>query len=611
MRHAEGRLKAELQTIIGCFLAVSAVCACVARPVAAQGTTAAQAEPLTLTTENTVILDRSVYAGRFLQFYLIKFFVGEKEAAPYAVNEKSDRAGSRHFPLIAEDGKKPIPDGRNVIAVGDTRFLPPEERERLASNPGAILLRRVGKAVVVAGSPFNDGWGAPVKAMATFLDRVAGIRFYAPGDLWVSRPQRGSMTVATLDFFQPQLFVTSNLSAYIERNAEWLRMNPNANRMTLIANHNLANMFPPQKYGKTHPEIYEMRGGKRVVPAYLDGGAAWNPCLSAEALPELAMSHVRGVMQKKLPPRSVSFGVMDCAFDCECPACQESVKRHNGSYSHLYYTFMNKVARMCQQEFPELYLTTLGYSNVRTPPVGMKVAPNIAIKVVTKTYRLVEPAWAQAEKARIKAFSDLGGKWWIHDWCFSGVSPRSYLRQYGAFLQWGHQNGMLGAYIEWTPGESWYLDGAKYWILMQLMSDPYQDVDLLWKRHCEDMYGTASETMYRFFAHFADRYVYAPNHIGLDDLPRQEPAMHTAEDLAYQRSLLEKAAGLTKDDSLAQQRLACVMRYFRAHELFAQATAEPHRLDFTFKGAALEGFTERDTLLDSKHKTSGRLLRVG
>jgi len=175
MRHAEGRLKAELQTIIGCFLAVSAVCACVARPLAAQGTTAAQAEPLTLTPENTVILDRSVYAGRFLQFYLIKFFVGEKEAAPYAVNEKSDRAGSRHFPLIAEDGKKPIPDGRNVIAVGDTRFLPPEERERLASSPGAILLRRTGNAVVVAGSPFNDGWGAPMKAMATFLERVAGI----------------------------------------------------------------------------------------------------------------------------------------------------------------------------------------------------------------------------------------------------------------------------------------------------------------------------------------------------------------------------------------------------------------------------------------------------
>ncbi|MBM4049018.1 MAG: hypothetical protein FJ279_28295, partial [Planctomycetes bacterium] len=78
-----GRLKAELQTVIGCILAASTVCACVARPLAAQGTTAAQAEPLTLTPENTVILDRSVYAGRFLQFYLIKFFVGEKEAAPY------------------------------------------------------------------------------------------------------------------------------------------------------------------------------------------------------------------------------------------------------------------------------------------------------------------------------------------------------------------------------------------------------------------------------------------------------------------------------------------------------------------------------------------------
>jgi hypothetical protein len=178
----------------------------------------------------------------------------------------------------------------------------------------------------------------------------------------------------------------------------------------------------------------------------------------------------------------------------------------------------------------------------------------------------------------------LGAKVILHDWNFSGITPRAYLPQLATFLQWSKQHGVLGMYTEWSDGESWYLDGAKYWILMQLMSDPYQDVELLWKQYCDDMYGAGSEPMYLLFRHFHNAFLYAPGRISFGDMPRQEPTLFGPDELAYERGLLEKAQAKTKDDPLIQARLAKVLHYFRAHELFAEATAMPSQLDREYSG---------------------------
>jgi hypothetical protein len=109
------------------------------------------------------------------------------------------------------------------------------------------------------------------------------------------------------------------------------------------------------------------------------------------------------------------------------------------------------------------------------------------------------------------------------------------------------------------------------------MSDPYQDPDALWRQYCDDMYGAASESMYRFFGMFADKHLYSDRYYVRDDLPRREMAGFTEADLALQRSRLEQAIELTRDDPLIQKRLAAVMRYFRGHELWAQAIGVPAR----------------------------------
>ncbi len=549
-----------------CALSLAASAADVAKP---------DADALVLSPENTIILEGPGASGRSLQYNLLKYYVSPEAAAKFPMQGTMDRSTSAAFPILKDVATLKLPEGKSIIAVGNSRYLSPEDRKRLADSPGSMLLKRQENVVVIAGDPLDS--------VSTFLNRVAGLRFYAPDEIWTSRPRGNQMSVTALDFFRPRLFATAWFAPFKERNREWLQMNPGAGRLTITAGHNLANIFPPEKYEKTHPEIYEMRGGERRVPLSI-GTKIWNPCLSARALPDLAMDYIRERMSKAPLPTFISMGMMDIPFECDCPECQNSVKAHRGSYSNLYYTFLNEVARRCQKEFPGLQISSLIYVNAKRPPEGMRIESNIVVKVVTKTYRFGEPAALAAEQERIRTFSDLGARWMIHDWCFSGVSPRSYMRQYAVFLQWAHQHGMLGAYIEFTAGESWYLDGAKYWILAQLMTDPYQDVDLLWKQYCDDMFGPAGETMFRFHQHFQEKFIYSPSHISVDDLPRQESALYDEADLALERSLLESALAQTRNDPLIQERLAKIMRYFRGHELFALATHTPHRLEWEFRG---------------------------
>jgi len=158
------------------------------------------------------------------------------------------------------------------------------------------------------------------------------------------------------------------------------------------------------------------------------------------------------------------------------------------------------------------------------------------------------------------------------------VTPRIYSRQLAALLQWGAQNGMLGMYTEWSAGEYWYLDGANYWVLFQLISNPYQETDALWRQYCQDMFGAGWEPMYRFYDMFAQKHVVADAFYDRRDWPRQEACGFSTGDTAQQREWLEQALAATKDEPMIQKRLAAVQRYFRAHEMLVDAVSTPGRL---------------------------------
>lgn len=544
-----------------------------------------QEQPLRITPQNTIILDGSNYAGQVLQYYLIRGCVGAEAARPYLPDAKINRAAAPHFPVLVEKAESALAEDKLVLAVGGSRFLTADDKAKLDANPGAILLSRRGNVVIIAGNPFTGQTGTTT-AVSEFLDVAAGIRFYAPSEHWHSRPKGGVIEVGALDLFRKEYFRTSFFAPYWKAHAEWLRMNQNGSRMTLQCFHNLANVFAPEKFGTTHPEIYEFRGGERRVPLSI-GTKIWNPCLSAKALPDLAMDYIREQKRARPTMTYVSMGMMDIPFDCVCEECQASVRKH-GSYSDLYFHFVNEVARRSRKEFPNLTITCYSYVNAKRPPTGITFEPNVAVKLVIKSYMLQDPEYAKAQQAAIMEFSNAGAGWFFHDWRFAGVTPRNDLPDVAHFLRWAAEHRCLGAYYEYSPEQNFYLDGAYYWILMRLTSDPFLDVKNLWTQYCNDMFAAGAEQMLAFYQHFETKHATALKHLALlGDMPRQEPALYGAEDVAWERKTLEQAIALTKNDPQVQQRLAQVMRHFRAHELFALATHEPYRLDRAATGTGI------------------------
>lgn len=563
----------------------------VAAILVALGSQTLAAEPLVMRPDNTVIVQfGDPYAAAYLQHYLLKCVAKDPRAADYHLDAKAtpeQRATSQGFPVVAV-GKEGLPPDKAVILTAPVKMLPPgllsdTERTRLEkAKRNSILVKRVGNVVVLTKRD-PDQWN--LAPMRIFLDRCAGIRMYAPtgadGVEWVSMPAGESFTVDGLDVFMEPLFAKGTFSTGgFQRKTEFLRMNSIVSEgVDLRANHTVITYFDPDEYYDTLPQLYPMGAdGNRPRPT----GVYWNPCLAdAELAATTAMKTVRKQMnpEKGAKPLYLSIGVQDSHYDCKCPVCRKSLEEHGGDAANVWFAFINRVAKQCQAEFPGLYITTYVYSNIRRPPVGMRIEPNVCVDIVIKSYNFIDEPVTHEVADEAVGWSALGAKWVTHDWNFSGVTPRVYSRQLAALLQWGAQHGMLGMYTEWSTAQYFAnLDGASYWILCQLLSDPYQDTDFLWRRYCQDMYGAGWEPMYRFHDMFAQKHVVSNAFYQRGDWPRQEACGFTADDVALQRRWLDEAVAATRDAPAVQKRLATVGRYFRAHELLVKAVSVPGRL---------------------------------
>ncbi len=545
-------------------------------------------EPLTIKGDNTVIVNFSDnYSVAYLQHFLLKYVSRQADADHYAIDFKPrmDRSASPNFPVINGSKNSVLPTDKVAILVGPVSripglFLSADVRQRVAnSKNGTVVVRREGN-VIIAAKKSSEPWN--LNPIRIFLDKATGVRMYAPhgedGLEWVSMPEEISLEIDELDIFmQPWFAKTTFSSSGYKRNSTWLRMNTMVSEgLRLRASHTITSYFPPEKYHSKYPQLYPMHtNGSRPKPI----GGAWNPCFAdPEFSAKIAMEEVRTKMKGPLRSRGyLSFGIMDAHYDCGCKPCQTSLEQNNNA-ANLWYGFLNLVAKQCQEEFPDLYLTSYQYANVDLPN-NARIEPNIVIDSVTKSYRFFE----EKNWEHLLGPAELGASWVVHDWNFQGVTPRIYSRQMASFLQWGAQNGMKGIYTEWSGHEYWYMSGAKYWVLRQLLSNPYQSTDVLWRQYCLDMFGHGWEEMYRFYDLIQQKHITADKYFIRQDWPRQDSAGYTEQDLSLQRQWLETAIKKTKAETTIQKRLNAIMRYFNAHELLVRATAVPARLyhDYT------------------------------
>ena len=303
-----------------------------------------------------------------------------KPQAVVLVREKADEQTRQAAKLLVEYVRKstgaelPVVEGRGEgegelatrIYVGR-----PEDdgasslnMEGLAAD-GFVIRGTDDGVIVIAGA---SAWGTEF-GVCEFLERYVGVRWLMPGANGEDVPQHESLSVPMEEVRQGPAFFSRLFSGLASsQQLTWARRN----RMhgSIAFHHNLHRLFPPSKYGKSHPEFFPMRKGERYIPTG-DDIHGWQPCFAAEGIVDEAVKNICAYFKANPEATSYSLGVIDSSGHCECEACraldpEEPNFLGRRNVSRRYFTFCNAVVERVLEKYPDKYFGCLAYSESRT-----------------------------------------------------------------------------------------------------------------------------------------------------------------------------------------------------------------------------------------------------
>ena len=400
-----------------------------------------------------------------------------------------------------------------------------------------------------------------------FLQDELGVRWFAAGDLWRVILKRASVLIKKLDKKGIPSFPGRDYSfGYRREHFNWLwgrrRM-----RMTEWMghgqskepygnfNHYLYLLFPTKVYGKTHPEYYPLRAGKRFGTDTLQD---WSPCFSNPDLVDIAEKAARSFFKASPFNQSFSLSINDTTLICQCDKCMHPPKgnwfqgeapTHCDVYFHY---FVNEVARRVRKDFPDRSLCVLAYNDINHPPFG-PVEPNVHVVICSDIAEYYDRAYREKEEKRISAWENKGctlGFW--HYAGLPGLRPRHHPHLLDRELKDKHKRGFRKVHSEAAP--YWPANGPMMYLMMRLSWDVDLNVDDLLKEYFATLYGPADGPMSRLYSLFDEIHM-RPRSGGFlyeyNKLPSFRPV--TTADLILMRKHLKDAQRLAPEGLIAQR----------------------------------------------------------
>lgn len=136
--------------------------------------------------------------------------------------------------------------------------------------------------------------------------------------------------------------------------------------------HTAAQIVPPDKYFKDHPEYYAQRP---------DGSRTTNQlCATEPAVAKIAIDYVRQVLQKSPHTEIVSVSKNDIQEVCQCERCRR-LRDAEGSDMANQLSLVNQVAEAIEKEYPDVVIDTLAYLETIQVPKTARPRRNVAIRL--------------------------------------------------------------------------------------------------------------------------------------------------------------------------------------------------------------------------------------
>jgi len=386
------------------------------------------------------------------------------------------------------------------IFVGDTAKARELFADDLAAldQDGYIVHVTPDFVVLTANSDHALAW-----AQFDFLRTYLGIDTYLPAAIGTIVPKHKQVRIKPETRIEQPVFRSRSFSAINStRGIRAQTQIPWRLHARYHFHHYIHKFVRVDEFGKSHPEFFAQKNGKRVIVSSHHAGT---PCTSNPALVEIITKKVQAHFDEHPEQDTVSLGMTDGGW-CECDACKAldgpslEVAGRTSPRSRRYFTFLNQVAGALRQSHPGKSIGVLGYMGADLPP-AFEVQPNIIPYICFNRMNWSDPKTRESDLAIHDAWLDRVDRIGTYEYLYgTGYSiPRLYLHDLAAFLRHlADRSEAPGFYAEMYANHG--LDGPKAWIVEKLIWNPHQDVDALLGQWCRAMFTESAEPMRAYFS---------------------------------------------------------------------------------------------------------------
>jgi len=428
----------------------------------------------------------------------------------------------------------------NVIAVGQNKInanaklaADKLEKEGFRIKTSDNVLSLVGKDD--AGTQF---------AVYSFLEKYLGVRWLWPGELGEVVPQKKTIKVGQIDDTDQPDFkwrdrgpdgalwgattgptemhereLLLGITRQHQKEVELWEKRNKWGGMKIYGGHCLGEIFPPEKYGKTHPEYYALVGGKRDVPgADYDYKHEGQICTTNPEVIKIIVEWIRNFLDKHPDYDGVHITLNDGGGFCECEKCRaldvrevlegegidaeetQTGRARRTVITDRVFTYVNQVAEEVQKTHPGKYVVSMAYSRYITPPKRIKLHPfTVPQYCLWSCYRHANPQ-SKAEHEDIAAgWAKASEKTGIYEYFINGSWPgihRLVMSHIADSIKYLHRHGV--DLYQTQSGDEFGVNGINYYIAGKLLWDTSLDEQEVLDDFYQKGFGKAAGPVKRF-----------------------------------------------------------------------------------------------------------------
>ena len=262
--------------------------------------------------------------------------------------------------------------------------------------------------------------------------------------------------------------------------------------------HTAAQIVPPEKHFKDHPDYFARRADGTRSTAQL--------CATHPEVAQLAIAYVRQVLKDNPHTEILSVSKNDNTESCHCDRCRK-LRDAEGSDMANQLCLVNQVAAAIEKDHPRVAIDTLAYLETIQVPKTLRPRANVVIRLCNDSVGAWSRPFTPAERCDV---AKLAGAWsaahhriyiWDYNVNFSHyLAPMPNLDVMAANIRFWVKNNAEGVMLQGGYQGPAERDEMKSWVTAKLLWNPSWDENALALDFIRGHYGIAAPAMEEYDA---------------------------------------------------------------------------------------------------------------